>query len=169
VLGVDDRACGAKGTIVVDLERHRAVDLLPDRSAASFASWLHTHPGTEIISRDRGNDYIHGAGTGAPDAVQVADRLHLLMNLSDAVEGVVRRLSALLQQVPSSGAAWWPAPFRNDREVKRSRAQAKVAQRYETIQAMDTNSSRIRIFHITANLKADHLAYTKGTRFAQPG
>jgi transposase len=142
ILGVDDwawRKGHRYGTILVDLERHRVIDLLPERSAASFAIWLREYSGIRVISRDRGNDYIHGAGTGAPDAVQVADRFHLLMNLSDAVEGVFRRLSALLQQVPSPGAARWPAPFRNDREVKRSRAQAKVAQRYETIQAMHAN------------------------------
>jgi transposase len=142
VLGVDDwawRKGHRYGTILVDLERHRVVDLLPERSAASFAAWLREHAGIRIISRDRGNDYIHGAGTGAPDAVQVTDRFHLFMNLSDAVEGVFRRLSVLLEQVPSPGAAQWPAPPRNDREVRRSRTQAKVAQRYETIRAMHAN------------------------------
>lgn len=139
VLGVDDwawRKGYRYGTILVDLERHRVIDLLPERSAASFAAWLREHTGIRVISRDRGNDYIHGASTGAPDAVQVADRFHLLKNLSDAVEGVFRRLATLIGQVPAPGAAQWPAPPRNDREARRSRVQATVAQRYETIQEM---------------------------------
>ena len=142
VLGVDDwawRKGHRYGTILVDLERRRVIDLLPERSAASFAAWLREHARIRVISRDRGNDYIHGAGTGAPDAVQVADRFHLLMNLSDAVEGVFRRLSTHIGQVPAPGAAQWSAPPRNDREVRRSRVRATVAQRYETIQAMHAN------------------------------
>jgi transposase len=138
-LGVDDwawRKGHRYGTILVDLERHRVVDLLPNRSAASLAQWLREHPGIRVISRDRGSDYIDGARAGAPDAIQVADRFHLLMNLSDVVERIFTRLSSLIQQVPAPDAAPWPAPPRNDREQKRTLAQAKTAQRYATVRAM---------------------------------
>lgn len=94
VLGVDDwafRKGQNYGTILVDLERNRPVDLLPERSAESLAQWLLAHPGVEVISRDRGNEYIKGATLGAPDAIQVADRWHLLKNLRDTLQRLLER------------------------------------------------------------------------------
>jgi transposase len=100
VLGVDDRAWkhGQRyGTILCDLERRRPEDLLPERSADSFASWLKEHPGVEIISRYRGDEYIGGANQGAPNAVQVADRWHLLVNLRESLMRAVDRHYAPVQ------------------------------------------------------------------------
>lgn len=88
VLSMDDWAwCkGLRyGTILVDLERHCPVDPLPDRSAKSVAAWLQAHPGVEIISRDRAGEYIKGINQGAPEATQVADRWHLLRNLTSGL------------------------------------------------------------------------------------
>lgn len=89
VLGVDDwaRKKGRSyGTLLIDLEGHQVVDVLPDRSAEALEKWLPEHPGVAIISRDRGPDYVKGATAGAPSAIQVVDRWHLLNNLREAVE-----------------------------------------------------------------------------------
>jgi transposase len=73
------------GTILVDLEAHHLVDVLPDREAETVFTWLKTHPVVQVISRDQAGNYADGARRGPPQAMQVVDRLHLLLNLTTAL------------------------------------------------------------------------------------
>jgi transposase len=88
-LGVDDFAFKKGrnyGTILIDLDEHKPIDLLPDRDGKTLENWLREHPGIELVTRDRSSVYASAIATACPDAVQVADRWHLLKNLSEAVE-----------------------------------------------------------------------------------
>jgi transposase len=101
VLGVDDwakRKGHSYGTILVDLEGHRPIDLLPDRESPTLAAWLQSHPGIKIVSRDRSQAYALGITEGAPHAVQVADRFHLLMNVRQALEKFLLRQNRQLRR-----------------------------------------------------------------------
>jgi transposase len=104
VVGIDDFAFrrGMRyGAILVDLDQHRVSDLLPDREAAPFAAWLERHDGpqVEVVSRDRGGAFAEGARQAAPQAIQVADRFHLLPNLGHVLDRLVTREHRVLTHV----------------------------------------------------------------------
>ena len=121
VLGVDDfafRKGNTYGTILVDLERRRVVDLLPECSQESFAAWLERHPGVEVATRDRSRIYREALTKGAPNAAQVADRWHLLHGLALGLEEFLLRKRTALDKaaapVPGEGEGWLPGSIDDD-------------------------------------------------------
>jgi transposase len=165
ILGVDEwawRRGQRYGTILVNLEDHQVLDLLPERSAESLAAWLAQHPSVTIVCRDRSALYADGIQRGAPEAVQVVDRFHLVQNLREAVEALLhdqqpalqaaaaRTAQALTQQ---SGAVVGPPMYRGRhhsvpvRQQQRATAQqqrhATWVATYEAVHALRTQGTPI--------------------------
>jgi transposase len=102
ILGVDDwswKKGQIYGTLLVDLERSKPIELLPDRREETVTAWLLTHPEIEVVSRDRGGAYAAAAKKGAPQAQQIADRFHLLLNLREKLKELMARKQKLLPHV----------------------------------------------------------------------
>src|SRR5262249_50553564 len=142
VLGVDDFALRKRytyGTILVDLERHQPVALLPERTAEPVAQWLREHPEVEIIARDRASAYAEGARQGAPSATQVADRFHLLQNLRETLDQVfapqgpaLDAVNAAMRQQPiplPDGTVAVSVPPPPTPPIEEARAAQRAAQR----------------------------------------
>lgn len=149
VLGIDDwswRRGRTFGTILVDLEAHRPVDLLADRAPDTVVAWLAAHPGTAIVARDRSEGYADGARRGAPAAIHVADRWHLLDNLGAALERFLLNKQVALQAAAATLAAAHAAeddslpPPRQSWQLRQDeegeRRHAKRLAHYEAIHAL---------------------------------
>lgn len=102
ILGVDDWAFrkGVNyGTVLIDMETSRPIDLLSSRDSANLKEWLKKYPAVKIITRDRSGAYSSAINEICPDAIQVADRFHLLMNLSEALDRYFKSVRKEIRQV----------------------------------------------------------------------
>jgi transposase len=140
VLGVDELALRrgrSYGTLLVDLLRHRPVDLLDGKSVRSLAIWLREHPAVAVLARDRDDSYALAGRLAAPDALQVADRFHLVRNVSDALQDLLRSRRWAIPEA----ADWGPptqqaaAPTRYIREAPRKPGPTPLKQaRWQAVQ-----------------------------------
>ncbi len=164
-VGVDEwawRRGHRYGTILVDLATHRVVDLPPDRSAATLAAWLARQPTITVVSRDRSDLYADGIRRGAPKAVQVVDRFHLVRNLREAIEAflvtqrpvlqaaAMRMVQALASSTPSmpvtpmyNGTRQCSHTRRQQQAVAQQRRHAPWVTTYEAIHTLSAQGAGI--------------------------
>ena len=155
VLGVDDwakRRGQSYASVLVDMDSHRVIDILPDREAGTFADWLRAHPGVQLICRDRAGGYALGAREGAPGAQQVADRWHMWDDLGDYVKktvaahhGCIKEHYAVLEQAAADQA---PDPQQTAGQATAAHAEnrarvVRARQRYEQVQKLKAEGKRI--------------------------
>jgi transposase len=167
-LGIDDfsfRGGRKFGTILVDMRSHQRIDLLPDRQAETATAWMAAHPQMELVSRDRAGDYASAAAAGAPQAVQCADRFHVLKNLREVLEGLLahhlaserkRQTQAIdNEQAPAWQSKRSPRYSPNLQQLQQARREERIAL-YHQVMALhkqglsqQTIAERVRVGHST--------------------
>jgi len=161
-LGVDDwawRKGQSYGTIFVDLDKHRVVDLLPDRSTESVKAWLEKHPGIEVVSRDRCGIYADAARQGAADALQVADRFHLFVNLSAAIERALEeRTQELCVSKPEPEPEAVKAPLQNEQSMtlqaqRKQQRRQRRHERYERVMELHRLGHTLRAISVEVGIE----------------
>ena len=138
IVGLDDfawRRGQRYGTIVCDLEQRRVIDLLADREIGTVTAWLKNHPAIEIVCRDRGGGYRDAVTKGAPQAVQIADRWHLLENANAAFLDVIRRHMRHLRRAVTSS------------EIDTKRLSAVEKRQWKGWLKRDEINERVRALH----------------------
>jgi hypothetical protein len=151
------------GTILCDLESRKVIDLLPDRESGTVAAWLRKHPGSKIVSRDRGGIYAQATRMAASGAVQVADRWHLLRNLSEALKNALSPHHRLLAHAAKSGTgeastlAPSPQPFVPPWELRaQQKNRVRRFSRYEEVQRLGKTGASHTSTALTAYCKSPY-------------
>jgi transposase len=165
-IGVDEfalRRGHTYGTVLVDMDTRRPVDVLGDRTSTTLAAWLEKHPGVEVVCRDRAGPYAEGASSGAPQARQVADRWHLLRNLVEVVERILKRNRTALVEAPPDADAG-AAEIRPTPIV--GALAARTRQRHHDVHALAERG--LSLTSICRTLKLDPKTVNRYLRVASP-
>lgn len=181
-IGVDDWSTkkGQRyGTIIIDLEKHCVIDLLPGRDGEALKAWLKEHPGVEVITRDRWAAFAQAAREAAPAAKQAADRWHLLKNLREAVERLLSRFSGEIREAAQADpppadqigvppAVTEPSPQGDDLKepnIREQTRQAKREARQERYRATrELRTQGLTLDQITQHLGLSHKAVRRYLR-----
>ena len=155
------------------MEDGTPVDPLPDRQAVTLETWLKHHPGVRLISRDRAGEFARGARQGTPEALQTADRFHILRNLAEVAEKVLGKRRQELKTVhlvmtPASSASPLLRHLRPGRERKKQQARAKLVERYEAVQRLVKQGMSHRAISRQLYMNRESvIRYAKAERFPE--
>ena len=136
LIGVDDFAFKrghTYGTVIVNLETHKPIDLLPDRQASTLTTWLKAHPSVKLVTRDRSREYAQAITEGAPKAQQVVDRWHLLKNLREMLQRVVDANRPVIVEIVAQARQPVTLPRSSSETIARDAARARRQQRHEQV------------------------------------
>ena len=101
---VDDFALKKRytyGTVMVDWETHRIIDLIPSRDTKEVGEWLKTYPNIRMIARDGASTYASASRESHPDAIQVTDRFHLIKNLTEIIDRYIKNTFPSRVEIPA--------------------------------------------------------------------
>jgi len=169
ILGIDEFSLARRhryATVLVDLKTHKPVAVLDTHKAEPVATWLKEHPGVQVLVRDRAGAFADAGRQGAPDAVQVADRFHIVQSASQALDELLRGRRRRIEHATIHAEPMpTPTPAVPDRPPSKERlrseaARARRVQRWETVRqrqaagepisqiARDLGMSRMTVRHL---------------------
>ena len=141
VIGADDfafRRGHVYGTVIVNLETRKPIDLLPDRSAGTLTTWLKHHPHIKIVSRDRSSEYKKGICEGAPTAQQVLDRWHVLKNCREALERQLGRDRTAISEICQEQVPVPPPPRTQSEQLRQTERQQERQNVFDHIHTLSS-------------------------------
>lgn len=142
VVGVDDwafRKGHRYGTILVDLEKYKVIELLENRTAECLKTWPQTHPKIEVVSRDRSKEYEQDISQGAPHAIQVAGRWHLINNAKQMTEKWCKANYKLFREVANIALSTESKPVARNFRFLRSKPEEEASR--------TSREKRLELYH----------------------
>lgn len=170
-VGIDDWAYKKRlcyGSVVVDLEKNRIIDVLRDREEKTVTEWMQRYPGIKVVSRDRYINFANAVSKALPHAISVADRWHLIKNLGDSIQKVLEReqsalkqRSRITEQISTSKLVASP-----EKVTKQSTSLSRIAAKMQEVKEMHKNGMSVN--RIAKTLKKHKLTVAKYLKLDEP-